>query len=194
MVCDRFNHSIRNVGRTSFQSEKTLSDNSTGRILAKYIDICLLVDVKRKNIIKLEKLRNELVTRNIISTASSINIKPTPPSLHEFTTTHVVRPEQVDHNNHLAMPWYVVMAVNAINEANSLNFFKQSAYDFTSTGLRVIQLELVHQGEALLGDELVVKVWWEIDVIKIQVTKNTTTNIASLVIGLDMNTSISNAK
>ena len=91
----------------------------------------------------------------------------------------------VTNNNR---PWYVVMAVGVIDESNTKNFFKQPCYDFTSTGLRVIQLEVVHQGAALLGDELLFTVWWDIDVIKIQVTKNISTNIAYLAIGLDKNT------
>ena len=188
LVCDRFDHVISSVGRTSIEVQFTLSEKSTGRVFVKHVDRLVLFDVKTKKINQLEKFTKELILRNINLTSSSINIKPTSSAPPTFTAARVVRPEQVDHNNHLAATWYVVMAVSAINEANSQNFFKQSACDFTSTGLRAIQLELVHQGEALLGDELVFCVWREIDVIKLQMTKNTTTNIAYLVIGLDNNT------
>ena len=188
IVCDCFEYAIRNVGRTSFETEKTLIEKSTGRIFVKLVDRLVLFDVKRKEIIQLEKLENELMIRDITLTASTINIKPTSSVPTTFTATCVVRPEQVDHNNHLASPWYVVMAVGVINEANTKNLFKQPDYDFTFTGLRVIQLEVVHQGAALLGDELLFTVWWDVDVIKIQVTKNTATNIAYLAISLDKNT------
>ena len=188
MVCDCYDQVINHVGRTSFESEVTLSEKSMGRVFVKYVDKILQFDVKTRKIIELEKLKNELITRNFSFTASSINIKPTPPVLPVFTSTRVVKAEQVDHNNHLSGPLYVVMAVNVIKEANHHNFFKQPSYDFTSTGMKIIHLEQVHQGEALLGDELVFTVWWDVDVIKIQVTKNTSTNVAYLVIGLDKNT------
>ena len=188
MICDRYDQVIRNVGKTSFECEVTLSEKSMGRVFVKYVDKIVQFDVKTKKIIELEELKTELVTRKLRFTASSINIMPTPPVLPVYTSTRVVKAEQVDHKNHLSGPLYVVMAVNVIKEANLQNFFKQPAYDCTSTGMEVIHLEQVHQGEALLGDELMFTVWWDVNVIKIQVTKNTTTNVAYLVIGLDKNT------
>ena len=188
IVCDRYDHGFRSVGRNSCEIELTLSEKSTGTVFVKMVERALLFDVKAKKITQLEKLKNELILRNIKLTASSIDIKPTPSAPPTFTATRVVVADQVDYNKHLAAPWYIVMTVDVIQEANSQNFFKQPAYNFISTGLRVIQMEWVHQGEAVLGDELLFTVWWERDVIKIQATKNTTTNVAYLVIGLDKNT------
>ena len=186
--CDRFDHNITSVGRSSFKTVMTLREKCTGVKFIKYEDRVMLFDYKRKEIIQLEKMKTELKLKGINVTGSGIIIETTLPTLPVFTATREVRAEQVDHNNHLAAPWYAVMAVDVVAEANSRDFFKQPHYDFTSTGMRVIHLEQVHQGEALLGDELLFTVWWEIDVIKIQVTKHTSTSIAYLVIGLDKNT------
>ena len=187
IVCDRFDIRITSVGNKSCETESILSNNSTGRDFVRLVDRIMFIDLNRNKFIQLEKLKNELMLRGIHLTSSAITIQTTPPIVPVFTATRVVGAHQVDHHRHLSVPWYAIMTVDVIDKANSENFFKQPSYDFTSTGMKVVHMELVHQGEALLGDTLVFTIWWEVDVIKIQVTKNTTTNIAFLVIGLDKN-------
>ena len=186
LPCDRFEHQISSVGNTSLASDQLIKHQSTGRVYVKSSHRLLWFDEEKKKVVKLEKLKDVLNDKLSSESPSLGNITVEPPGDKCFTTIRTVEHHQVDPNNHLAAPCFIIMAADGIEEANNQGFFNKNNFDITTPGgMRIVNLKLLHQGEALLGDTLTYHIWSDVSTIYIQVTKGNHIKLAYIVLDLN---------